>query len=153
MDKTLKEKLRQEMSGILAWLVRGCLEWQRSGGLNPPPKVRDATSEYRREEDTMAEFVDDCCITPPPSMGGETIRIQASDLFEVFGVWYRVNITSNPKKQMSQKTFGRLMGEKFQRERKGGVYYYYGVEINHEAVAALRSTESDNKGGDDDRRK
>ncbi|WP_296966924.1 phage/plasmid primase, P4 family [uncultured Desulfovibrio sp.] len=153
MDKTLKEKLRQEMPGILAWLVRGCLEWQQSGGLKPPPKVRDATSEYRREEDTMAEFVDDCCITPPPSMGGETIRIQASELFEVFGVWYRVNITANPKKQMSQKTFGRLMGEKFQRERKGGVYYYYGVEINHEAVAALRSTETDNKGGDDDRRK
>ena len=36
---------------------------------------------------------------------------------------------------------------------KSGVYYYYGVEINHEAVAALRSTETDSKGGADDRRK
>ncbi len=153
MDKTLKEKLRTELPGILAWLVRGCLEWQRLGGLKPPPKVREATAEYQRDEDTMADFVDDCCIVVPPDTS-DIVRTQASDLFEAFGLWYRLNVTSNPKKQMSQKTFGRLMQEKFDRERKGGVYYYYGVEINHEAMAAMRSRESekdDRKGDRNDR--
>jgi putative DNA primase/helicase len=35
-DKTLKDRLRAEASGILNWLVRGCLAWQ-SEGLNPGP--------------------------------------------------------------------------------------------------------------------
>jgi putative DNA primase/helicase len=34
-DKRLKDALRQELPGILAWLVRGCLAWQEQG-LNPP---------------------------------------------------------------------------------------------------------------------
>lgn len=34
-DAKLAETLRGEASGILAWLVRGCLEWQRDG-LKPP---------------------------------------------------------------------------------------------------------------------
>lgn len=150
MDKGLKEKLRAELPGILAWLVRGCLEWQRLGGLKPPPRVREATAEYRREEDLMADFVDDCCIEAPPDLTDQ-VRIRAGDLFEAFCLWYRVNITANPKKQMSQKRFGLLIQDKFERERKGGIYYYYGVELNDDAMASLRSDESDRsdrKGGD-----
>src|SRR5262249_34700305 len=37
-DKTLPEKLRAELPGILAWAVRGCLEW-RVKGLAPPDSV------------------------------------------------------------------------------------------------------------------
>src|SRR5690606_13257700 len=34
-DKTLPAKLLAELPGILAWCVRGCLEWQERG-LGPP---------------------------------------------------------------------------------------------------------------------
>jgi len=34
-DPDLSKKLKEEASGILAWLVRGCLSW-RIEGLNPP---------------------------------------------------------------------------------------------------------------------
>ena len=30
-DKVLPEKLKAEVPGILAWAVRGCLDWQRGG--------------------------------------------------------------------------------------------------------------------------
>lgn len=55
-DKNIKEKLMQEAPGILAWLVKGCLEWQRNG-LQPPQAVMAATDEYRKEEDIIGQYV------------------------------------------------------------------------------------------------
>ncbi|MCW2735451.1 phage/plasmid primase, P4 family [Nocardioides sp.] len=51
-DDSLKAELRDpERSGaaILAWAVRGCLEWQ-AGGLAIPETVRAATDEYWAEQ-------------------------------------------------------------------------------------------------------
>ncbi len=44
-DKDLLSKLRGENSGILAWLVRGCLEWQKQG-LNPPASASGRTVDH-----------------------------------------------------------------------------------------------------------
>ena len=57
MDKQLGDKLRGEWTGILAWLVRGCMRWHASGGLDDPAEVREATLAYKDEEDPLAEFV------------------------------------------------------------------------------------------------
>jgi len=59
-DKKLLDKLRGEWSGILQWLVQGCLAWQRQG-LNPPEEVLTATEDYRREQDPLAEFLAERC--------------------------------------------------------------------------------------------
>ena len=48
-DKELLAKLL-ELPGILAWAVRGCLEWQKVG-LGLPTSVSEATREYREECD------------------------------------------------------------------------------------------------------
>jgi putative DNA primase/helicase len=61
-DLQLSDKLRAEWPGILAWMIEGCLAWQREG-LNPPAIVRDATEAYLGEEDTIAQWVDECCVT------------------------------------------------------------------------------------------
>ena len=73
VDKGLRERLQAELPGIMAWLARGCLEWQERG-LDPPAKVRDAVAAYRKKEDTLGEFIEDCCEviqenpeTPPAS--------------------------------------------------------------------------------------
>lgn len=55
-DRALPEKLRAELPGILAWAVRGCLEWQ-ARGLDAPDAVRKATATYREENDTLGEFL------------------------------------------------------------------------------------------------
>jgi putative DNA primase/helicase len=61
-DAHLLAKLKEEREGILAWLVRGCLEWQRAGSLQPPEQVQLATDEYRAEEDTVGQFIDEHCV-------------------------------------------------------------------------------------------
>ena len=60
-DNRLLSKLRDELPGILAWAVRGCLDWQEHG-LGEPSKVKSATQDYRSEMDALAQFRADCCI-------------------------------------------------------------------------------------------
>lgn len=59
-DRQLGEKLRRESVGILAWMVEGCRRWHAAGGFDEPAEIRQATEDYRAEEDPLAEFVSDC---------------------------------------------------------------------------------------------
>ncbi len=61
-DRELPEKLKVEWPGILQWMIEGCLAWQREG-LNPPAIVREATEAYLGEEDAIARWIEDCCVT------------------------------------------------------------------------------------------
>ena len=54
-DPSLGEKLRAEYSGILAWAIQGCLDWQREG-LKPPAIVREATATYLDSEDDIGRW-------------------------------------------------------------------------------------------------
>jgi P4 family phage/plasmid primase-like protien len=54
-DTRLPEKLRAELPGILRWAIDGCMAWQREG-LGAPPAVRQATDDYREENDSLGEF-------------------------------------------------------------------------------------------------
>ena len=56
VDKDLFQKLKAEGPGVLAWMVRGCLEWQKRG-LDMPAAVQEATNEYREGEDIMGRFI------------------------------------------------------------------------------------------------
>jgi putative DNA primase/helicase len=60
-DKQLGEKLKAEASGILRWMVEGCLEWQRIG-LAPPETVVAATEQYRKDMDLLGDFFAECCV-------------------------------------------------------------------------------------------
>jgi len=52
----LRRFTKVEDQGILAWAVRGCLEWQEHG-LIPPRAVKATTQEYVEEEDYLKDFL------------------------------------------------------------------------------------------------
>jgi P4 family phage/plasmid primase-like protien len=62
-DKDLLQKLQSEenMSGILSWMVEGCLAWQESG-LAAPEEVRESSNSYRAEQDQIGKFLGECCV-------------------------------------------------------------------------------------------
>jgi P4 family phage/plasmid primase-like protien len=55
-DEALARKLRAEASGILGWIVDGAIQFN-AGGLHPPPAVRNATKQYRADEDAIGRFI------------------------------------------------------------------------------------------------
>jgi putative DNA primase/helicase len=112
-DKNLTEKLKAEAPGILAWLVRGCLAWQEKG-LCPPAKVREATEEYRRSEDLLADFLEERCVEDPSAVES------AASLYDAFSEWWGSNVS---KKVLSKKKFGRLLGRRFKRGKSSTVQY------------------------------
>ncbi|OPY75191.1 MAG: hypothetical protein A4E65_03618 [Syntrophorhabdus sp. PtaU1.Bin153] len=79
-DPQLPEKLRAEAPGILSWLVRGCLEWQKQR-LNPPDCVKAATEEYRNDEDIIKHFIDDRCLVAPE------LSVKALVLYKAYRLW------------------------------------------------------------------
>jgi putative DNA primase/helicase len=79
-DPCLAEKLRAEFPGILAWAIRGCLDWQEHG-LNPPAVVRNATAEYLAGEDAIGRWLEDDCIED------EAIWTSSASLFVDYKAW------------------------------------------------------------------
>jgi putative DNA primase/helicase len=80
IDKKLPEKLKAEAVGILAWLVEGCLKWQRFG-FNPPESVTSATDEYRSQEDIIGRFVSERC------QRAKSSAVRFSNLYTAFESW------------------------------------------------------------------
>ena len=121
-DKQLGAKLASEREGILAWLVRGCLDWQRDG-LTLPEQVKVATREYRQDEDVVGGWLAERCIT-----GGHDYRCRAADLYADYRAWCE-RAGEEPAKQ---KTFGAAMTERgFGRDKSNGVWYL-GIALRHE---------------------
>jgi putative DNA primase/helicase len=87
-DTKLKEKLHAEAGGILAWLIEGCLEWQRDG-LTYPKAVRAATEEYIKTQDDISIFVGDECIVEPVTdlNVGPKWRSPARPIYEAWRLW------------------------------------------------------------------
>ena len=57
-DKGLTGKLMEELPGILAWAVRGAVEWY-AHGLQDPQTVVDAVQSYKDESDQLSGFYPD----------------------------------------------------------------------------------------------
>lgn len=117
--KDLADKIKEESSGILAWLVKGCLLYQKNG-LAPPECVLEEIKQYRRDQDLLADFLEDKCIV------AEHQKVQSSKIYDIFSTWFEKNIS---KKGLSQKKFGTLMSKKFDKAKSIGVFYYYGLDI------------------------
>jgi putative DNA primase/helicase len=100
-DPRLLDKLKAEADGILAWIVEGCLEWQRDG-LGLPDDVRDATSGYRAEMDSIGAFLDECCLE------GERLQATAADLYAAYTTWCE----DSGEHPLSQKRFGMQLAER-----------------------------------------
>lgn len=54
-DAKLADKLKAELPGVLAWCVRGAVEWFAKG-LAPPSSVQAATEAYRADSDDVADW-------------------------------------------------------------------------------------------------
>lgn len=59
-DKDIEVKLLKELSGILNWALEGLADYLKMG-LKTPTAVKAATDKYRKENDSLEEFLSECC--------------------------------------------------------------------------------------------
>ncbi len=112
-DKELPEKLLEEHSGILNWCLEGCRRWLTQG-LSLPAEVKAATEEYRDQQDLIALFLDECCLT-----GSDDYRVKASVLFTAWGKWCE----QNNETIGTQRKFGdTLTGRGFKKKVSNGIW-------------------------------
>jgi putative DNA primase/helicase len=79
-DKSLMDKLKAELPGILRWAVEGCQAWQQEE-LEPPQAVTQAIDEYRAEMDVVSRFLLERCTR----MTGA--RVGAALLYSTYAGW------------------------------------------------------------------
>ena len=105
-DTTLKDRLIEEGEGILAWLVRGALEWQKDG-LKAPPEVRAAVQTYQEAQGDLEEFLDTCCVVEAAAEAAH------SELWDTYSRWTQ----SEHRQRSSSKDLGKRLRKRFGEPR------------------------------------
>jgi len=118
----LDDQILKEAPGVLGWLVEGCLLWQRHG-LMPPLKVLKAAAKYRAKEDVLGDFIATCCVRNPGA------KVQARVIYQRYIEWYKENIDARENKEPTSTTFGKQLGQVFDKHRSNGVVVYIGVDV------------------------
>ncbi len=123
-DKKLPEKLCAQRSGILAWAVRGCRDWQQNG-LGEPEEVRAATDAYRAEMDVLAAFLDECCVLHEDAHAG------ATPLYTAYKDWC-ASAGENPETQTRFGTMLRERGLGTGKDPKTRRKVWYGIGLPYD---------------------
>lgn len=108
-DPSVKTKLRDvEVCGpaVLAWVIKGCLLWQKER-LDPPAAVRELTDEYRKDQDPLKDFLEDCCVIQGNA------QAKNKQLWESYTIWCRENGEKYPigRKKFTQLLFSKGMDQ------------------------------------------
>lgn len=92
----------EEAPGILAWLVQGCLMWQREG-LSPPEAALAHKSAYREDQDEIRRFAAECLALSPGN------HLPKDVVFATYKGWCQAQGIEHSKQA---KTFHDAMSER-----------------------------------------
>lgn len=111
--------VKHEGPGILAWMVRGYLDY-RQNGLIEPEAVTLATARYRADSDELADFIAEYCIVEPHA------KVSGGDL-------HRVYIEATGKSGMNKNALGQAMATRFEKAKIRGKNFYKGIRLRDES--------------------
>jgi putative DNA primase/helicase len=100
-DKELEATLHAEAPGIMALMVKTCLEWQ-DVGLSPPERVIRATHELFQQLDPVGRFANERLVEDPEAF------VPSEELIAAYSEFLRDNDYQNGV--VPQQIIGRLKG-------------------------------------------
>jgi putative DNA primase/helicase len=75
-----------------------------------------ATESYRAEQDLIAAFIDECCVTSDDRTTASPIHVEGGALYTAYVRWCE----RNHEEPLSQRAFGDRLSERaFAREKQG----------------------------------
>ncbi len=137
-DRELERKLEAEWPGILAWMIEGCLAWQREG-LSRPNVVLEATDEYFKAQDHFGRWLDECCNLVP------TMSTKPVDLLRSFQQWCQMNGEEDADNRRLRGMIERTPGLRYATNK--GMHWVRGIGIKPPPKRA-REGQDDAAGGD-----
>jgi putative DNA primase/helicase len=119
-DKGLNTKLRQELSGILNWALKGIKKWQEQGLGELPKAMKEATEEYRRDNDSIGQWIEERTRLNPIGM------IRAKLGYDDYSTWAE----ERGEHPFNLKNWGRSLAERgYRKGRNRDGYHYFGLEL------------------------
>ncbi len=112
-DPRLPHVLEGEMQGILAWGVRGAIDWWRNRPMKAPSRMREALDEYRSDNDVMGRFIQ------------ETFELdrhqwlRASQILQEYNAWAKKNNEAPLNDRTLSERLRKFRGGLLQKKRNG----------------------------------
>ena len=119
------KEFKGEISGILNWALEGWMDY-RQNGLRVPAAVKNATSEYKSESDTLEAFLKEKCKT------NNAAKVHTTKLFKKFKEWSKEN--NEPEQIRSSRAMIGLLRDRGYEVSAGSQnkHYVHGLGLEAE---------------------
>ena len=115
-----KKLLKEESSGILNWMLDGCLLWQDEGLEPIPSSIIDATNEYQNDSTPVKQFISEEC-----EIG--QFQVTCKDFYDSFVSWWKNEM--GEIEPLSKKEIGKeLKRMGFDKRVFKNTKYYIGLK-------------------------
>lgn len=112
-------KLAKELSGVLNWMINGCLLWQTEK-LIPSANVRKSTLDYRADSDVIGLFLSQYYEDAPIDE-----RVPLKDISQKFKEWAE----KNGECPLGSRKLGKNLSERGYRKEISGETHIYGLKL------------------------
>jgi putative DNA primase/helicase len=125
----VQDKLSDERSGILNWLIGGALEWLETRVIPQPSAMADVLSDFWADSSPLIEWMSEWCDTSDPNA-----LAPFSDLYEHFKQWCTERDAD--AKTMSKTSFGRQLRDKQHTNHKDarGNRFRKGIQLRAQGL-------------------
>lgn len=139
-DEGLSDKLQAEASGILAWIMRGCLEWQKIG-LGMPEVIQAEVDSLFEGMDLLLDFIESECELHP------RLEVESGALWTAYLQWCELHKTKPAFKRANE--FGRsLCGrDNIESKRTASARLLTGIGLTGSGENPPGNDDNDNKTG------
>jgi len=129
----LMAQLMAEAPAILNWAVLGCRDYFDLDGLDVPDVIRAEIDAYRREQDSIAQFIEERCETieqakaedPDTYIIPADFKVSNSDLYKAYVKF----CDENGEFKRAHRRLTQNMNERGFRQTKSGSRYWEGIRL------------------------
>jgi putative DNA primase/helicase len=122
-DNGLRDALRAEAAGILAWAVEGCRLWQAHGLGAATSDMAAEAADWRSTNDALADFLTSGLVRLVPQS-----RAGGAELFYAYQKWGDAERLPVGER-LGHRAFGQAVRGKFLFVKPGGKVHYIGLEV------------------------
>lgn len=132
----LMRSLMADAPAVLAWAVQGCRDYYEADGLDTPPVIQTEIDAYRREQDSIAQFLEERCQTWEQAVAlkekddrlvifESDFQVPNGDLYAA----YKKFCEQNGEYLRSHRRLAQNMKERGFQQRNSGGRYWDGIRL------------------------